>query len=171
MSRQLLIMRHAKSDWNTDAPTDFERPLSKRGKQDAPRMGRWMLIQGLRPGLIVSSPAKRATKTASSACNAMDMPESEITHDPRIYEATLGDLLTVLGEQPQHENRVLLVGHNPGIAGLVSYLWGDNIQLPANGNLMPTAALAHLSMPENWTRLEYGCAQLHALIRPKELKH
>ena len=170
MSRHLLIMRHAKSNWDTDALTDFERPLSKRGNQNAPRMGTWMSTQGLKPGQVISSPATRAKQTASLVCKALNIPKSEIIWDHRIYEASLNDLLTVLKEQPQNVNRILMVGHNPGMAELVSYLWGDDIQVPPDGNLMPTATLAHLSMPEDWAALEYGCAHLNSLTRPKEIK-
>lgn len=169
MSRHLLIMRHAKSAWDTDAPTDFERPLSNRGKRDAPRMGEWMHTQGLKPDHVVSSPAGRAKKTASLTCKALDIPKSEINLDQHIYGAVLNDLLTVLREQPRHASTVLLVGHNPGMDELVSYLWGDDIQLPSDGNLMPTATLAHLIMPDDWSTLEYGCGHLCSIIRPKEL--
>jgi len=171
MSRHLLLMRHAKSDWDTDALTDFERPLSKRGKQDAPRMGRWIDTQGLRPDHVVSSPAIRAEETASLVCEVLDISQAEIDWDQRIYEASLNNLLTVLGEQPRDVNRVLLVGHNPGMDELIRYLWGDDIQFPPDGNLMPTATLAHLSMPDDWRALEYGCAQLNSLTRPKEIKN
>jgi len=170
MPRHLLIMRHAKSAWDTDAATDFERPLSKRGRQDAPRIGAWMLDQDLKPDHVVSSPAVRAKETAYLVCEALEIPKRAIHWDQRIYGADLNNLLTILKEQPQHSKRVLLMGHNPGIDELVSYLWGDDIQLPPDGNLMPTAALAHLSMPEDWTTLEYGCAQLCSLTRPKALK-
>ena len=169
MSRHLLIMRHAKSAWDTDAPTDFERPLSNRGKRDAPRMGIWMSTQGLRPDHVVSSPATRAKKTASLACKELDIPKTEINWDHRIYGAELNTLLTILEEQPQHASMVLMVGHNPGMDELISYLWGDDIQLPPDGNLMPTATLAHLTMPDDWRTLEYGCADLCSLTRPKEL--
>ena len=170
MPRHLLIMRHAKSAWDTDAATDFERPLSKRGRQDAPRIGAWVQAQDLKPDYIVSSPAIRAQETIHLVCEALETPKRTIHWDQRIYGANLDNLLTILKEQPQHAKRVLLVGHNPGVDELVSYLWGDDILLPPNGNLMPTAALAHLSMPEDWATLEYGCAQLRSLTRPKELK-
>jgi len=163
-------MRHAKSAWDTDAPTDFERPLSKRGRQDAPRIGAWIQAQALKPDYIVGSPAIRAQETIHLVCETLEIPKRAIHWDQRIYGADLNNLLAILKEQPQHAKRVLLVGHNPGVAELVSYLWGDDIQLPPNGNLMPTATLAHLSISEDWTTLKYGCAQLCSLTRPKELK-
>ncbi|VAX09941.1 hypothetical protein MNBD_GAMMA26-1479 [hydrothermal vent metagenome] len=167
MSRNLLIMRHAKSDWG--ASRDFDRCLAKRGQHDAPRMGAWMEAQGLKPDHVVSSPALRAMETVTLACEAMGISGEEIDFDQRIYEAGLNDLLNVLGNQPQDANRVLLVGHNPGMEELVHYLWGDAVQLPPDENLMPTATLAHLSLPDDWTALEYGCGQFQSIIRPRSL--
>ena len=63
MPRELLILRHAKSAWDTNAPSDFERPLAKRGRRAAPRVGRWLEEQGLIPDHVVSSPAERAKQT------------------------------------------------------------------------------------------------------------
>jgi len=170
MPRHLLIMRHAKSDWDNGAATDFERPLSKRGQHDAPLMGKWMDTQGLKPDHILSSPATRAKKTAALVCESLDIPISKIEWNQRIYEASLHDLLNILQEQPPDTKMVLLVGHNPGMDELVSYLCGNDTQRLPYGSLMPTAALAHLSMPDDWTALKSDCAQLHSLTRPKDIK-
>ena len=62
--RELLILRHAKSAWDTDAVSDFDRPLAKRGRKDAPRMGKWLRRRRLVPGYVLSSPARRAPWTS-----------------------------------------------------------------------------------------------------------
>jgi len=170
MSRHLLIMRHAKSAWDSGVPTDFERPLSKRGLHDAPLMGKWMDTQDLKPDHILSSPATRAKETASLVCESLDIPISKIEWDQQIYEADLYDLLSILKEQPADTKMLLLVGHNPGMEELVSHLCGSDIKRLPYGKLMPTAALAHLLMPDDWTTLEPNCAQLHSLTRPKDVK-
>jgi phosphohistidine phosphatase SixA len=85
MSRELLILRHAKSAWNTDAASDFERPLAKRGKKAAPRVGRFLLQQGLVPDFVVSSPAMRARQTVIAVCGQMDINPDQISWDDRIY--------------------------------------------------------------------------------------
>jgi phosphohistidine phosphatase len=72
MSRELLLLRHAKSDWETGALDDFDRPLAKRGRKEAPGVGEWLLREGLVPDLVISSPAERAKETASLVCDAMD---------------------------------------------------------------------------------------------------
>ncbi|MCP4044139.1 MAG: histidine phosphatase family protein, partial [Gammaproteobacteria bacterium] len=138
MSRELFILRHAKSSWTSDADTDFDRPLAKRGKRDAPRMGGWMKDQGLIPDYIVSSPANRAQKTCKLVCKELGVVKSCITWDESIYAADLEELLDVLTGCPRKAKRVLLVGHNPGLDMLLSYLWGDDLELPDDGNLVPT---------------------------------
>ncbi len=167
MTRELIILRHAKSSWTSDAPTDFDRPLAKRGKRDAPRMGKWMKQQRLIPDHVVSSPANRAKKTILLVCKELDIGKAAITWDRRIYMGELEDLLEVLAECPETAKRVILVGHNPGLDFLLSYLWGDDIELPEDDNLLPTATLAHLMMPEKWRGLEHGSAKVMSLVRPK----
>lgn len=169
MARQLLVLRHAKSAWDTGAATDFERPLAKRGKKDAPRMGIWLQKQELIPDYIVSSPAKRAKKTARRVCKALGIDRGFIQWDARIYEANASTLLAVLSDFPQDKKNVLLVGHNPGLEMLLVYLCGSGIPMPEDGNLLPTCTLARLEMPEDWTQLETGAARLASLVRPQSL--
>jgi phosphohistidine phosphatase len=167
--RELLVLRHAKSAWDTDAPTDFERPLAKRGKRDCPRMGRWLEERGLVPDVTVSSPAKRARQTARRTLDAMGEPEDAVLYDERIYGAGLGTLLGVLAECPAESRRVMLVGHNPAFEELVAFLGGAAAVTPPDGKLMPTATVAHLRMPDDWGELAYGAAEIVEIMRPKWL--
>jgi len=169
MSRELLIMRHAKSDWDSAARHDFDRPLAKRGKRDAPRVGAWLYREGLVPDLVLSSPAERARATAIKICKRMDIDKQAIRWDERIYEAETTALLELLGQCPARHDTVLLVGHNPGLESLVRYLTDDDFDPPKDGKLMPTAAVARLEMPHDWSRLARGCANLISLTRPKHL--
>ena len=168
MSRSLYILRHGKSSWDSGAASDFERPLSKRGKHDAPRMGAWMAARGHVPDHVVTSPARRARKTAEKVGKAMGLLIPPAL-DPRIYAAQREDLLRVLAECPPAADRVLLVGHNPGLEDLLAYLWGDATVVPADGKLLPTATVAGLDLPADWSRLEHGCGAIRFLVRPKEL--
>ncbi len=169
MSRNLLILRHAKSDWDTNTASDFERPLAKRGERDAPRIGQWLKRQKLLPNHIVSSPAQRARQTTENACKAMGIKEKQINWDARIYAATEGELLKVLADCPKKNKTVMLVGHNPGLEDLVAYLVGAGLRIPADGKVLPTAAVAHLKMPESWKELKEGDGELVSITRPKEI--
>jgi phosphohistidine phosphatase len=168
--RELIVMRHAKSAWDTDAPTDFERPLSKRGRKDAPRMGEWLAGEGLIPDLVVTSPAERARTTAERVLRAMGAGMAAVRDERRIYDASLTNLLAVLAECPKAARRVLLVGHNPGLESLVLYLAGDVLPELGWRKVFPTAAVAHFRMPDDWTSLGPGAGSLASLVKPKMLK-
>jgi phosphohistidine phosphatase len=169
MPRYLLLLRHAKSDWDAAAASDFERPLSKRGRKDARRMGRWMREEDLAPDCVIASPARRARETALRVCRELAIPGRNIRFNHQLYEADVAALLAVLAGCPQTCSNVMLVGHNPGLADLLAWLWGENVALPEDGKLMPTATLARLRMPRDWTRLERGCARTVVLTRPRSL--
>ena len=170
MPRQLLVLRHAKSSWTSNAPNGFERPLAQRGQNDAPRMGKWLLRAGLVPEYVVSSPAARARETARMACEAMNVGKDHVVWDVRIYDASLSGLLDVLADIPADTARVMLVGHNPGLESLVRHLGGDAVEEPPDGKLLPTAAVACLDMRDPWSRLAEGSGRLLFITRPKALE-
>lgn len=168
MTRELLILRHGKSDWST-GDEDYYRPLKERGLRNAGQVGSWLARQGTLPDLVVTSPATRALTTARLACDAMGNGSLAIREDRRIYAGGVRDLLEVLGACPQEARRVLLVGHNPGLEDLLRWLAGADIPVPGDGKLLPTAALARLSMPDDWTQLPSACARLDGVTRPAAL--
>ncbi|MGZ5050245.1 MAG: SixA phosphatase family protein [Methylobacter sp.] len=167
MTYELLILRHAKSDWAI-ATDDFSRPLKKRGRLAAKQIGRWLREQQLIPDLILCSPAVRALTTAQRVCKQLDIDEAAIVCNPRIYEAEAATLLDILHSCGEHR-RVLLVGHNPGLEDLLCQLSTQPIPLSANGKCLTTAALAQLSFDGGWPELTKGRTQLVALIRPDSL--
>ena len=164
---ELLILRHGKSDWNTD-DTDFYRPLKNRGKRNAQQMGCWILQQNLQPDIIISSPAVRAITTAEKASKAMGKDTSLIQTVQSVYAAGLGDLLHVLSKVSIKHKRVMLVGHNPGLEDLLLYL-AKKVDIPDDGKLLPTATLAHLEFKQSWDSLKPHKAHLKSLTRPKSL--
>jgi phosphohistidine phosphatase len=168
MARELLILRHGKSDWSEDVD-DFHRPLKDRGKRGAQRIGVWLQRQGLVPDYIIASPAVRALETARKISKAMNMDGRQIKQEPAIYAASLPDLLKVLGGCPNKARRVMIVGHNPGLESLLIHLSKDKIPLPKDGNLLPTATLARLKLPDDWHELTAGCGDLQSITRPKGL--
>jgi len=169
MKRELLILRHAKSSWNSDAATDFDRPLSKRGRRDAPRVGRFLRDQRLVPDYVVSSPAERAKQTVIAVCAEMGIGPERIQWDPRIYHAGAGALLDVLNDCPDDARRVLIAGHNPGLEILLQNLCDHEVPMPDDYKLMPTAAVAHLEILSDWSALEGRLARLVSLTRARSL--
>jgi phosphohistidine phosphatase len=168
MPRELLLLRHGKSDWSLNAE-DFSRPLKDRGGRDAERMGTWLQRQGWIPDHWLCSPAERAKNTAERCAAAMEQDARRIHYDERIYEAGLSPLLEVLAGSPADAGCVILVGHNPGLEDLLIHLTGDRVPDSSDHKLLPTATLARLTMPEDWSRLKAGCAHLLSITRPGEL--
>lgn len=166
---ELLILRHAKSDWAANAPTDFERPLNARGARDAERMGAWLEKQGPPPEYVVASPAERARQTVLRVCRAIAFPVEDIVWDKRVYEASLVTLQGVLADIPEHAKSAMVVGHNPGLELLTEHLSGATIIPPQEQKTFPTAALAVLSFDCPWNGMSEGCAKLLSLSRPREI--
>ncbi len=162
--KTLLILRHAKSSWRDEGMDDHDRPLNKRGKRDAPRMGQLLQSADLPPELIISSTAKRARKTASKVAKKCRY-EGVIELTGELYLAPPENYLQVLRNVPDQYQRVMVVGHNPGLEELLGLLTGQHTPLP-------TAALANIELPINcWRDLdESSPGTLLALWRPKELE-
>ncbi len=168
MGRELLILRHGKSDWSGDTD-DFQRPLKDRGKRGAQRIATWLLRNDLVPDHVLASPATRAVETARKACKAMGLAAKDVHTDRDIYLATDEELLRVLAGVPNDAKRVMTVGHNPGMEDLLLHLTGNDAAIPEDGKLLPTATLALLAMPDEWDKLAEGCAELKSLLRPAGL--
>jgi len=169
MNRELLILRHAKSAWDTGAATDFDRPLARRGRRDAPRIGRFLAREGLRPDYVISSPARRARQTVIAVCAELGIDADEIHWDERIYHAGTGTLMDVLAGSPADARRVLIAGHNPGLESLLRILCRHPVPMPPDYKLMPTAAVARLAIPTPWRELDGGTAELLSLTRARSL--
>ena len=168
MVGELLLLRHGKSDWNTDK-SDFNRPLQDRGKRAAQRMGVWLATNDLVPDYVISSPAERALVTAEKCCKAMGQGADNIVQQQKIYLADADDLLEVLRQIPTEASRVLLVGHNPGLEELLLSLTAAEVEPAEDGKLLATATLAILEIDEDWSDLKQNSARLVKLIRPREL--
>lgn len=168
MERELLLLRHGKSDWGVEVD-DYHRPLQKRGKRGAKKMGAWMLQQQWLPDRVISSPAERAITTAERTCQAMGLDKKLVEVDFRIYEADTSDLLDLARSCPNSIQRLMLVGHNPDMEMLVLSLSETKIPIPSDGKLMPTATLARLSFEGDWSSLTSGKAKLLSITRPADL--
>lgn len=161
--RTLLLMRHAKSSWDDPELADHDRPLNKRGKRDAPRMGRLLLKEKLVPDAILTSTAVRARETARAVAEALEF-DAEPQVDKDLYLAGPAEILTVLRRLDDDADRVMLIAHNPGLEDLLEALTGSRDSLP-------TAAIARIDLSvRRWKDLKSGTTgRLVALWRPKEL--
>ncbi len=122
--KRLSLIRHAKSSWKDESLRDFDRPLSKRGKRDAPDMGTRLAAEGFLPDLIVASPANRAFSTARAIAAKIAYAADRIRTDERIYLADPEDLMSVIRETPDTISHLALFGHNPGFTELANEI-GD----------------------------------------------
>jgi phosphohistidine phosphatase len=167
---RLIIMRHAKSEWSTKASSDFDRPLSKRGRRDGLRMAKWVLEKRLVPDTLVSSPALRARQTAEIVANEIGMPVDDIIWTEQLYEASLIDLLEVVKDCCDKAGSLLLVGHNPGLDDLLCFLASEAPAYTSKRKLMTTSAIAVLNYGAKVMTTENKAAFLEYLARPRELE-
>ena len=168
MNRELFIMRHAKSDWSQSC-SDFDRPLNKRGVRNAKKMGTWIKNLQKIPQQILVSPANRALSTAHLLCDAACIKQTAIQILPEIYHASKEDLYQTLRQVPDKVESVCVIGHNPGIENLLASLSTNDIPLPEDGKLLPTASIAHLTIPTPWSDITPKQGLLHSITRPRSL--
>jgi len=160
--KQLFLLRHAKSSWAEPNVKDFDRPLNKRGKENAPKMAGLLRNTYGKPDTLIVSTAKRTLSTADYHLNEYGSDNLTVIHDERVYEAPVSRLLQVLSELPDDAEKVLLIGHNPGLSHLVRYLTGESVDMPTN-------ALAILELHvDSWFALGTGIASLKGYHFPKK---
>lgn len=159
--KTLFILRHAKSSWEKPDSSDFDRQLNEEGLRTLPVMGETMFDHEFQPQLILSSPAKRAKQTAVLIRETAQI-KGRIEYDERIYEASPHRLLEIVIETSERFASLMLVGHNPGLEGLIKILTGE-IQP------MPTAALAVVDLDaKTWSAVSADTGKLRMIIRPKD---
>jgi phosphohistidine phosphatase len=159
--KTLYILRHAKSSWDNPLLADFERPLNKRGLEAAPLIGEIIYKNRFTPELVLSSPAKRAKQTAVLV-REVGAIKPEIRFDERIYEASPQTLVQIISELGEEADSLLLIGHNPGLEGLIRFFTGET-------QPMATAALAVIELnAKTWAEISADCGTLKNLIRPTD---
>jgi phosphohistidine phosphatase len=166
--RRLVLLRHAKSDWPDVA--DHDRPLAKRGRRDAPAVGRWLGLAGYGPDVVVCSTALRARETWELAVGgllaAVPGAAPSVRYEPRVYDASVLGLLMLVREFSPEWRTALVVGHNPGLAELTAGLTDPPPDPPA---AFPTAAVAVLALPGPWSEAGPGEARLLAFAVPADM--
>ena len=148
--KRLLLLRHAKAAPATDPLADSTRPLARRGEQDARKIGERLREHRRRPGLILTSPAVRALKTAQLVADALDYRRESIGLEQRLYLAQPAAIAEIIAAQSAAVETLLVVGHNPGLSELVNDL------LPTfDVDDLPTAAIVGLdyAAATDWAHL------------------
>lgn len=162
--KQLLLMRHAKSDWSHPGQDDQDRGLNPRGQKDAALMGRFILRSDLLPERVFLSPAVRVLQTWEGMSASWPQTISENIHE--LYLASVDTLEDIVRQCPAAVSRLLLIAHNPGLEEAAA-LWcsrGGHIR-------MSTATLAVLEADvSDWSQLRPGDMTLKGLFYPRALK-
>jgi phosphohistidine phosphatase len=165
---ELMLMRHAKSDWRSHT-ADIDRPLNKRGTEDAVRMGAYLMRESLVPDKMIVSAARRTQETASLLLENLPVPEEQVIVDQDLYLADLEMLCETIELFAADNSRLLILAHNPGMDNLASYLASVPPPLSASGKLMTTCSVVCFELDSVEALKSPGLGQLQRLIRPKEI--
>ncbi len=161
--KTVYFIRHAKSSWSDMSLKDFDRPLNKRGKRDAPMMAEKLQEMGIRPDAIVSSTANRAITTAAHFAKALGIAKEEIIKTPSIYEAYASTVLKIVQNQPNTYKTILVFGHNPAFTSIANSFEGDYIDnVPTCGIVKVTADI------DDWNDLNEKTGKVAAFYYPKQ---
>lgn len=160
--KYLTIIRHAKSSWKDHSLADEDRPLNKRGKRDAPMMGKIIAKKIPQPDLFLSSPAKRAITTAKIISQKIAFAK-KLKKKEQIYAADVETLLKLISKISNKYQQVFICGHNPGCLDLANYLCREQI------GRLPTCALVSLEFHiDNWQEIEQDTGKLVLYDYPKK---
>lgn len=134
MSRQLILIRHAKSVWVDFSLPDFDRPLQNDCISDVEYISESLQQLHLKPDLILCSPAKRTRQTTEYLCRQLTYPTGQVVFEMRLYETDADEYLRVIQETNEQIRTLLLVGHNPSLTDLSNYFLKNKIaELPTTG--------------------------------------
>ena len=167
MAVDLLVMRHAKSDWGDPMLPDEQRPLAPRGNRAAARMAEWLQEKELAPDRVLSSSAVRTRETVAHLIYGLDLDPSIVEFRDDLYLAGAWDWIDAL--RNESVARLLICGHNPGFDDLVDWLCAEPPARTLDGKLMTTAAIAHIRFDDAWPAIGPTSGRLHSLVRPREL--
>ena len=161
--RYLYLIRHAKSSWSDLELNDFDRDLNKRGKRDAPFMGEVLKKMEIEPDLILSSPAKRAKKTAIKIAKELSYLKEKIVFKEELYEAPTKNLEYEVKNIDNRVEHLFLVAHNPSLNMFAEFLLNEHYE-----NLVTCSVLALELNIDSWSELERGVAKELFFEYPKK---
>ncbi len=145
--KTLLLIRHAKSSWTDPDMDDFDRPLNKRGKVNAPEMAERLKQRGVLPELLIASPAKRTKSTAKIMAKEWNYPRQAILFEEELYLCYASTFLKVITRIDDDFDAVAIFAHNPGITDFANYLT-EEIRID---NVPTTGIFAIQADTNSWT--------------------
>ena len=161
--KTIYLVRHAKSSWKYPNLDDFERPLNKRGRKNAPFMGTILEKLKVAPDLIISSPANRASMTARVIADKIGYPLENIRYSENVYDFSANALINVIKQLDDDVYKAMLVGHNPALTELSNYIGDEAI------SNIPTAGVfcAELDI-SSWAKIGSRCGKMTFFEFPKK---
>jgi phosphohistidine phosphatase len=169
--RRLILLRHAKSDWNVPGQPDIERSLAPRGLETAPKMGAYMRAEGLVPDAAIVSAATRTRQTFALIASALGRPVPEHV-DRTIYEADPRAILAAIASHGGDAGTLLVVGHNPGLQMLGLMLArrdGAETRRRLHAKFATAALLVLDFRVEDWIDLPPEHAVIERFVSPASL--
>jgi phosphohistidine phosphatase len=159
--KELILIRHAKSSWKDSSLDDFDRPLNKRGKENAPFMAKRLKEKGLNPDLIISSPSLRTKLTLEYFLKEFKY-KKDVVFENSIYEAPYENLLNVIKNVPNSVNQLFFIGHNPGLNDLSDFLLGEFYE-----NIPTSGVLKIVFYTDSWKEISKNNSKLEFFEYPK----
>jgi phosphohistidine phosphatase len=165
--KEVIFIRHAKSDWGNESLKDIDRHLSERGYNDAYFLSEWFAKNNVLPQLVITSPAIRAFNTALIFAREMDLDLKNLKLEKNIYEASAEKILQVIRETDNTPARIMICGHNPGFTNICNELSEDMFF-----DNVPTCGMVSLSFEvDNWKEITKGMGKLNYYKFPKDFKN
>lgn len=162
--KELIIIRHCKSDWSNEALDDFDRPLNKRGQKDGPFMAKLLKDKVTSPDLIVCSPSHRTKLTLEYFIEEFEY-KGEIIFEKSIYEAPFENLLKVINSIDNKYNKIFFIGHNPGVCDLTNTLTDENLEN------IPTSGIVKIDFnTDSWENISKENSKMIFFEYPKKYK-
>jgi len=165
--KEIILVRHAKSDWGTEFLKDVDRHLNERGYRDAYSLSEWYAKNKNKPHLILSSTATRALSTALIFARNLNLDMKKFKLEEKIYEANTDKLLSVIREQDNSLDTLMLFGHNPSLSNMCNVLSDDLFF-----DDIPTCGILSYSFNiKTWSALEAKKGKLNYYQFPKDFKN
>lgn len=165
--KEIIVVRHAKSDWGNEGLKDIDRCLSERGYTDAYQLADWFSANKSKPDILLTSPAVRALSTALIFARAIKLPLFKLQLEPDIYEADTETLLKLLWQQKDEVTSLMLFGHNPALTDLCNEL-AEEFYL----DNLPTCGMLFMQFDcKKWRELKSKSGKITDHVFPKEFKN